>query len=78
MTNRSPQTTSELADDIRRSLESSASTVAPDSSDPTQHLRVTKDNELIPPGEPIPTGTDGRPVPHSIVPDGTFHSAGKQ
>jgi hypothetical protein len=76
MTHR-PKNSADIAAEIRRTLET-ADSVPSNSSDPTQHLRLTKDNELVPPGDPLPTGPDGRPVPASVVPDGTFHRAGRR
>lgn len=76
MTNRNrQQNPSELAEEIRRTLEGAANNPT-ESSDPSNHLRITKYNELIAPGEEVPKGPDGQPVPCNVVPDATFHAAG--
>lgn len=74
MTARNTSNTSELAETIRRRLERAAQTAAaPQTPEPANRLRVTKDGELVAPGEEIPKGPDGKPVAALVVPDATFH-----
>jgi len=77
MSSRNDQSVSELAQSIRRRLEQAPA--AARAATPEQvargedQLRVTKSGELIAPGEEVPKGPDGAPVPHTAVPSGTFH-----
>ncbi len=40
-----------------------------------QGLRVTKDGQLVPPGQAVPRDADGNPVSFSTIPDATFHQS---
>ena len=77
MANRNEQNVSDLAQNIRRRLEQAP--VAARAATPEQvargedQVRVTKSGELVAPGEEVPKGPDGNPVPHTVVPSGTFH-----
>lgn len=44
---------------------------------PAQGIVVTKTGHVIPPGEPIPTDENGKPVATSLVPEATFHGTVK-
>lgn len=68
---------STLASEIRRRLAEQSEPVAQSSApaqDAANRMRATKDGELIEPGQPVPLDENGRPKPHLVVPDGTFHA----
>lgn len=71
-----------VAADIRRRLEQAQAVQGGPATAPPENTnadtarnatRVTKDGRLIPAGEDVPRDSAGNPVPHSVLPDATFH-----
>lgn len=48
---------------------------APEAANDHHRRRVTKDGQLVEPGEQVPTGENGQPVSFSSLPAATFHAA---
>ncbi len=67
------RSSSTLASEIRRRLAEQSEPAPEPAQDASTRLRATKDGELVQPGQPVPLDETGRPKPHLVVPDGTFH-----
>lgn len=76
MSNNNQRNVSGIARDIQERLRAARTPEqAPqDTANDTRGRRVTKDAQLIEPGEPVPADANSQPVSFSGLPAATFHA----